>query len=435
MKKIINFLFKSYHRPSAKIEHIITFFLSLILNSSSKTFSERMMLLKRPPMSQRYYNFLGRLLMLIFNFINIIIFRNFLSKEIKIESSNNKDKPSKGSDFSFWPLQPYHYFEKDLELDSNFYEQIYNDYNLSNQEIKNNNVKDSPWWELCRKEFNEIFLMDKKVNINNLKNFRNNFKTRAALLSDQNFINVNNSKTKNMILSLDLINLYHKLSEKIDLSILRSASESFIGNNLCTIYRGQRLTHRVLRHAYYSSQLSIHCKNFFENKVICDIGGGYGGLIRFLKHQSKNNTFVLVELPEVCLLANYFLKKCFPNSSIGTIKDFKDDQQIDKDKIKEFDFLILPQTFMKKFDQSSIDLFINTTSIGEMDDISQQFYINNIERIKPKYFYSVNRAKERKDKYNAGGFYNLNFNKRWKSVLYGYTHTYHIEFLGEFIGE
>ena len=60
---------------------------------------------------------------------------------------------------------------------------------------------------------------------------------------------------------------------------------------------------------------------------------------------------------------------------------------------------------------------------------------NNIERIKPKYFYSVNRAKERKDKYNAGGFYNLNFNKRWKSVLYGYTHTYHIEFLGEFIGE
>ena len=29
-----------------------------------------------------------------------------------------------------------------------------------------------------------------------------------------------------------------------------------------------------------------------------------------------------------------------------------------------------------------------------MDDKSQQFYVDNIERIEPKYFYSVNRAKK-----------------------------------------
>ena len=43
-----------------------------------------------------------------------------------------------------------------------------------------------------------------------------------------------------MILSLDLFNLYHKL-EQIDLSILRSASESSVGNSICHNYRGQRL--------------------------------------------------------------------------------------------------------------------------------------------------------------------------------------------------
>ena len=35
------------------------------------------------------------------------------------------------------------------------------------------------------------------------------------------------------------------------------------------------------------------------------------------------------------------------------------------------------------------------------------------------------------DKYNAQGFYDLNFKKRWIAKLYNFTHTYHIEFLGK----
>ncbi len=434
MKKIINFLFKSYHRPSAKVEHIIMFLLSLITNNSSKTFSERMMLLKIPPENQMYFNYFGRILNIILNLVTIFLFRKFFSKNLSIDNSNN-EIPKQGSDLIYWPLQPFHYFEKDFQIKDEFYKQLSSDYILSNQELMENDIKDSPWWKLCREEFNKIFIINNNINVDNLENFRNNFKTKAALLSDQNYINVKNSKIKNMILSLDLFNLYHKLSEKINLPILRSASESFVGNNMCTVYRGQRLTHRTLRHAYYTSQISQYCKSLTENKVICDIGGGYGGLIRFLKHENKNNFFVLIELPEVCLLANYFLKKCFPNSKIGTIHNFKNEKLISKEKFKQFDFVILPQTFMKKFDKNSIDLFINTTSIGEMDDNSQKFYIDNIERVEPKYFYSVNRAKKRIDKYDAGGFYNLNFNRRWKSIIYSYTHTYHIEFLGEFIGE
>ena len=40
--------------------------------------------------------------------------------------------------------------------------------------------------------------------------------------------------------------LYHKYSEVVDLSILRSVSDSLAGNNRCINYRGQRLNHRIL---------------------------------------------------------------------------------------------------------------------------------------------------------------------------------------------
>ena len=66
-----------------------------------------------------------------------------------------------------------------------------------------------------------------------------------------------------------------------------------------------------------------------------------------------------------------------------------------------------------------------------MTDQMQNFYVNQIERLTKKYFYSVNRAKKRVEKYNSNGFYNFTFNNKWTSLIYNYTHTYHIEFLGE----
>ena len=99
--------------------------------------------------------------------------------------------------------------------------------------------------------------------------------------------------------------------------------ESIVGNNYCPIYRGQRLGYRILRYAYYLSQI----KNFTnlksdEKNLILDIGGGYGGLSRVLKHYYTQSTFVIIELPELCLLWFLLFKKCFPNSKIGIYQNF-----------------------------------------------------------------------------------------------------------------
>ena len=51
----------------------------------------------------------------------------------------------------------------------------------------------------------------------------------------------------NKLKSLSLINLFHKLSEIVDVNVLRASSESYSGNSLCLNYRGQKLNHRILR--------------------------------------------------------------------------------------------------------------------------------------------------------------------------------------------
>ena len=86
---------------------------------------------------------------------------------------------------------------------------------------------------------------------------------------------------------------------------------------------------------------------------------------------------------------------------------------------------------VEKFADETFDLCINTTSLGEMTNDMQSYYINHIERLSNDYFYSVNRAKERLDKYNTKGFYDFQFNKRWDAIIYDFTHTYHLEFLGK----
>ena len=131
------------------------------------------------------------------------------------------------------------------------------------------------------------------------------------------------------------------------------------------------------------------------------------------------------------MLASFFLKKCFKNSKIATISDFKNKEVIKKSEILNYDFVILTQEAIGKIESDIVDISINTTSLGEMTDSTQDFYLKNIERVTKNYFYSVNRPKKRLKKYNSRGYYQFNFENRWDCILYNFTHTYHIEFLGK----
>ena len=433
ISKFLSFIKHSYHRPTAKFEHFCVLIFKLFLNNKTKLISEKMMLLKFPPISMVYFNSLGRFIYASINFFSIIFFRKFFDNSLSIEKIDNEEKtiePKKkiGDNLSPWPPQAIHNFEGQKEVTEDFFDKIFLSYEKAIHDENKEELEDSPWWTELRKEFQGIFLENNDLNKKSIRNFRNDINSKSAILKDQNVaISKNNSTFKNMINATLLACLYHKYSEIINLNTLRTVSDSYAGNNSCVLYRGQRLNHRILRYSYYISQLKNKLDFKEEDKItICDIGGGFGGLLRLLKNTYLNSTCILVELPETCLLASYFLKKNFPDSKILLYSDFNKDINY-----KDYDIVILPQNMIKNLEDKSIDLVLNTSSLSEMKNETQDFYLSQIERITKKYFYSVNRHKYKMHKYNAQGFYNLKFKKRWSTIVYDFTHTFQLEFLGK----
>ena len=433
INKFLSFIKHSYHRPTAKFEHFCVLIFKLFLNNKTKLVSEKMMLLKFPPISMVYFNSLGRFFYALINFLSIILFGKFFDKSLSIEKFDNEEKTIRqkknvGDNLSPWPPQAIHNFEDQKEVSDDFLNKIFSSYEKAIEDENKEELEDSPWWTELRKEFQGIFLENKGLNKKSIQNFRNDIESKSAILKDQNVaISKKNSKFINMINATLLACLYHKYSEIINLNTLRTVSDSYAGNNSCVIYRGQRLNHRILRYSYYISQLKDKLDFKQDEKItICDIGGGFGGLLRLLKNTYLNSTCILVELPETCLLASYFLKKNFPDSKILLYSDFNKNVNY-----KDYDIVILPQNMIKNFEDKSIDLVLNTSSLSEMKNETQDFYLSQIERVTKKYFYSVNRHKYKMHKYNAQGFYNLKFKKRWNTIIYDFTHTFQLEFLGK----
>lgn len=432
--KILNYLFKSYHRPSAKILHIFALIQKLFFNKKTKIFSEKMFLLKFPPNSVIYLNFFGRMVYLFLNFLSIIFFNKFLHDSIFIDNGNLKNNSLiKDKNDHIWPPQSIKFKENsNIKLEKFFCDKLEENYKFNLELLSKSAIlKDSPWWISIREEYQKLFLnSDKKINLTALENFRSNIKTKSAIISEPSYLKGNDRINK--IKSLSLLNLYHKTSEHVDLEILRKVSESHVGKNNCLNYRNQRLSHTLLRHSYFCSQILSHTKlDRNEKNVIFDLGGGYGSLSRLLKYIYKKSTIIIIEIPEACILSTFFLKKNFPNSKIGQALDFKNIENIKKQDLTNFDFVVLPQPFIEKLESDMINLSINTISLGEMTNETQNYYINHIERITKDYFYSVNRPSKRVEKYNAQGFYDWNFSKTWDTKIYNFSPTYHIEFLGK----
>ena len=135
IKKLKYFLFETYHRPSAKIYHIYVIIKKIFYNKKTNLISEKMFLLKSPPKTITYYNFLGRLFYMIINFINILLFKKFLDKSILLEN-NDEQKTDlnnlSGNDYTPWPKQALHLFEnKNEEISPDFINKIDDNYSKS----------------------------------------------------------------------------------------------------------------------------------------------------------------------------------------------------------------------------------------------------------------------------------------------------------------
>ena len=162
-----------------------------------------------------------------------------------------------------------------------------------------------------------------------------------------------------------------------------------VGNLCGVIYNKKIIPIESLRHAYRAEEIK-NCLIGLKEKIVVEIGGGYGGLgyqlISKLENY-KNNKFILFDIPEVIAISSAFLLTSFPNKKIrlygeGSISDTSD-----------FEIGIFPHFKIDDLQEDSIDLFYNSCSFSEMDSVSARKYISIIEKCCRKYFMHDNHEK------------------------------------------
>lgn len=237
---------------------------------------------------------------------------------------------------------------------------------------------------------------------------------------DQKNVYLEEWKSKRVLeRGLKIIEYYHKKARYVNPSILFDLTEDEHGGVIAPVYNGLRITTNLIRFAYYLSKVIDNTKfNYSEPVIACEIGSGYGGLAKLFKTWYPNSTFIMLDLPETLLLASFFIASNFPKARIGYITDFSQKEVLDTERLRQYDFILLPWWYIENLTQETIDIYFNFCSMQEMSKEFINYYFEHIERTcrKGGYFYCENRLRNPL-RYGGVPFKDFPFDKSWR-ILY-----------------
>jgi len=369
-----------------------------------------------------FYNFLGRILWA----CKEVVFKKSLKLEGYNAMSNELEKTyACGNDDLLWPKSPMielHHYKLDDLFCQKIIESLAKAYQLEQEHFDKTTE-----WERIADNIKESFLDKNGLIIKeHLINFRNDPIAYQELFNDQfHYLDVTQSYTKSYLKSIDLILEYHRSAQKIDKALLASVSESAAGNNHCVQYRGKRVSEKSLFHTVVVNDIikMIPFSTKEEKSVILDIGSGYGALSRILRYYTPNSCHILLDLPETLIMTSYFIKYNFPNAKIALLEDIIDGLDHFDTLVKTYDFIIIPPSVLTALKMQSVDLVINTASMGFMQKEYLEFYLSQIDRVLKVggYFYSLN--KEYNDHWGIG-MYQWDFKASYVTRLFEYNNRF-----------
>ena len=130
-----------------------------------------------------------------------------------------------------------------------------------------------------------------------------------------------------------------------------------------------------LYHSWLILQQIGEFKNY--NPIICEIGGGYGGLASKIKSNVKGAKIVMLDLPEVNAYQTFYLSRVFDGAIIKGYKDLSEEGM--NVFANKFDFLILPGWTINQLPSAYVDSYINVRSMMEMSKDNLEFYFKSIQ--------------------------------------------------------
>lgn len=151
--------------------------------------------------------------------------------------------------------------------------------------------------------------------------------------------------------------------------------------------------------------------NLANCNSILEIGAGYGAFAREILLTNNKIKYVIIDLSESIMCSYSYLNLEFPNKSHVLVTE-------PSDLNKDFDILYIPVLFLKEFIDSkkivNFDLFINTCSLGEMNNDTVNYYYNLVTNtLKIKSVYWLNRFLDNGTQTKNSNACMVNIPKNW----------------------
>ena len=125
--------------------------------------------------------------------------------------------------------------------------------------------------------------------------------------------------------------LFSQIIAATDLDFVIENCITDIGSPIVTRFKlthnGETLTAYFNRHdvgdLYHAWLILSHLKHLKDSSpIICEIGGGFGGLIAKIKSNVKGAKIILLDLPEVNACQSYYLSQVFNDAIIFGYSDY-----------------------------------------------------------------------------------------------------------------
>ena len=162
-----------------------------------------------------------------------------------------------------------------------------------------------------------------------------------------------------------------------------------IGNPFGYHINGVTVTGSSASSNYYAKRCNSLISDI-SNPVVAEIGSGFGGLFYYLSKENPNATCIDFDLPEILVIAQYFLMMAFPEKQFLLFKEQGSEKKITKATLNNYDMILLPNFQLVDLVDSTVDLFINFHSLSEMDSITIDEYIKQISRLTRGFFFHEN---------------------------------------------
>lgn len=124
-----------------------------------------------------------------------------------------------------------------------------------------------------------------------------------------------------------------------------------------------------------------------EKSIVAEIGGGYGGFAYYLLKNNQSIAYINFDLPENLLISSYYLSLAYPDKRVLYFNEVK---PLTEDLLKDYDIILMPHYMLLQLPDLSVDFFINTISLSEMEYDTICEYISQISRTCKSYFYHEN---------------------------------------------